>query len=93
MQRLIKIVAVVAMLALVAAACGEGDDEEPTATGETAGGETAATGAEGPLAEFGESTDADPANVYLNSYLAETRRRKLELLRRATALVDQSSAM
>ena len=63
MQRLIKIVAVVAMLALVAAACGGGDDDEPTATGETAGGETAATGAEGPLAEFGESTDADPALV------------------------------
>jgi anti-sigma factor ChrR (cupin superfamily) len=37
-----------------------------------------------------EALMADPANVYLNSYLAETRRRKLELLRRATALVDQS---
>jgi len=37
-----------------------------------------------------EALAADPANVYLNSYLAETRRRKLELLRRATALVDQS---
>jgi hypothetical protein len=29
--------------------------------------------------------------VYLNTYLAETRRRKLELLRRATALVDSRS--
>jgi len=63
MQRLIKIVAVVAMLGLVAAACSGGDDDEPTATGETAGGETAATGAEGALSEFGESTDADPALV------------------------------
>ena len=34
---------------------------------------------------------ADPSSVYLNSYLAETRRRKLELLRRATALVDSQS--
>ena len=34
---------------------------------------------------------ADPSSVYLNSYLAETRRRKLELLRRATALVDSRS--
>jgi anti-sigma factor RsiW len=30
--------------------------------------------------------DADPANMYLNSYLAEARRRKLDLLRRATSL-------
>jgi anti-sigma factor RsiW len=37
-----------------------------------------------------EALAADPANGYLNSYLAETRQRKLELLRRATALVDQS---
>jgi len=34
---------------------------------------------------------ADPSSVYLNSYLGETRRRKLELLRRATALVDSRS--
>jgi anti-sigma factor ChrR (cupin superfamily) len=45
------------------------------------------------IAQCREALAADPANVYLNSYLAETRRRKLELLRRATALVDQSSAM
>ena len=30
--------------------------------------------------------DADPANTYLNSHLAEARRRKLDLLRRATSL-------
>ncbi|MEX1093046.1 MAG: substrate-binding domain-containing protein [Acidimicrobiia bacterium] len=66
MQRIIKIVAVVALLALVAAACG-GDGEETTSTGTTdVGGATSATGATetgDPLAEFGESTDADPALV------------------------------
>jgi anti-sigma factor RsiW len=45
------------------------------------------------IAQCREALAADPANVYLNTYLAETRRRKLELLRRATALVDQSSTM
>jgi anti-sigma factor RsiW len=30
--------------------------------------------------------DADPANTFLNSHLADTRRRKLELLRRATSI-------
>ena len=63
MQR-IKIVGLVALLALVAMACG-GDDDEPTetgtATGTTDGG--TATGATGALAEFGETTDADPALV------------------------------
>jgi anti-sigma factor RsiW len=34
---------------------------------------------------------ADPANVYLNTYLAETLARKLSLLRRATGLADRSS--
>lgn len=38
-----------------------------------------------------EALLADPSSVYLNTYLAETRRRKLELLRRATALVDSRS--
>jgi Putative zinc-finger len=38
-----------------------------------------------------EALEADPSSVYLNTYLAETRRRKLELLRRATALVDTRS--
>jgi ABC-type sugar transport system substrate-binding protein len=64
----IKIVGIVAVLALVAAACGGGDDEGTEPTGAT-GGATAATGASGstgatgPLAEYGESTDADPALV------------------------------
>ena len=30
--------------------------------------------------------DADPANTFLNSHLADARRRKLELLRRATSI-------
>jgi putative zinc finger protein len=34
--------------------------------------------------------DADPANVYLTSHLAEARQRKLALLRRASALVGKS---
>jgi len=34
--------------------------------------------------------DADPANLYLNTHLAETMRRKLDLLRRAAALVPVS---
>ena len=34
---------------------------------------------------------ADSANVYLNSHLAETRQRKLELLRQAAALVSSVS--
>ena len=34
---------------------------------------------------------ADSANVYLNSHLAETMRRKLELLRQAAALVSSVS--
>jgi ribose transport system substrate-binding protein len=59
MQR-IRIAAFVAALALVAAACG-GNDDDGTATGATEG--AAATGGSGPLAEFGESTDADPALI------------------------------
>jgi hypothetical protein len=38
-----------------------------------------------------EALTADPANVYLNSYLVEARARKLELLRRAAAMVDSRS--
>ena len=34
--------------------------------------------------------DNDPANPYLNSHLADARRRKLDLLRRATALASVS---
>jgi hypothetical protein len=43
------------------------------------------------IAQCRQALDADPSSVYLNTYLAETRRRKLELLRRATALVDSRS--
>jgi Putative zinc-finger len=43
------------------------------------------------IAQCREALLADPSSVYLNTYLAETRRRKLELLRRATALVDSRS--
>jgi hypothetical protein len=60
MQR-IRIAAVIAALALMAAACGGDDNGDTTATGATQG--QAATGATGALAEFGESTDADPALV------------------------------
>lgn len=60
-----KIVGVVLLLALVAAACGGDDEGDTTPTGSTGGTNTGATGAagEGPLAEYGESTDADPALV------------------------------
>jgi anti-sigma factor RsiW len=43
------------------------------------------------IAECRQALDADPANVYLNSHLAEARQRKLALLRRATALVGGKS--
>jgi hypothetical protein len=43
------------------------------------------------IAQCREALLADPSSVYLNTYLAETRRRKLELLRRATALADSRS--
>jgi hypothetical protein len=38
-----------------------------------------------------QALDADPANVYLNSHLAATRQRKLQLLRHATALAHAES--
>jgi len=60
MQR-IRIAAVIAALALMAAVCGGDDNGDTTATGATQG--QAATGATGALAEFGESTDADPALI------------------------------
>ncbi len=60
----IKIIGVVLLLALVAAACGGDGDEPGGATAATGGDETAATGTTGDaLAEYGESTDADPALV------------------------------
>jgi len=60
-MRPIRIAAVIAALALMAAACGGDDGGDTSATGATQG--QAATGATGALAEFGESTDADPALV------------------------------
>ena len=60
MQR-IEIVARHRALALMAVACGGDDNGDTTATGATQG--QAATGATGALAQFGESTDADPALI------------------------------
>lgn len=40
------------------------------------------------IREAREALDRDPANTYLNSHLADSRRRKLELLRHATALAS-----
>ena len=57
-----KIIGIVLMLTLVAAACGSGGDDEPAATG-TTGAATGTTGSTGPLSEFGESVDADPALI------------------------------
>jgi ABC-type sugar transport system substrate-binding protein len=72
MQRIKMVapVALVAVLALIGVACG-GDGEEPTTTGTTTGTtgtatgttEGGATGATGALAQYGESTDADPALI------------------------------
>jgi hypothetical protein len=43
------------------------------------------------IAQAQRAVAADSANVYLNSHLAETMRRKLELLRQAAALVSAVS--
>ena len=43
------------------------------------------------IAQAQRAVAADSANVYLNSHLAETRRRKLELLRQAASLVSAVS--
>lgn len=40
------------------------------------------------IREARTALDGDPANTYLNSHLADARRRKLDLLRRATALAS-----
>jgi hypothetical protein len=40
------------------------------------------------IAQAREALAADPANSYLTGHLVEARRRKLDLLRRATALTD-----
>jgi hypothetical protein len=42
------------------------------------------------IADAQRALDADSANLYLNTHLAETMRRKLELLRQAAALVPVS---
>jgi hypothetical protein len=69
MHRTIRIIAVIAVFALIGAACSDdgGEDTPPTTGGEetsepTTGGEET-TAPSDPLAEFGESTDADPALV------------------------------
>lgn len=59
MQRT-RIIGLIAVLALVAAACGRGGQQ--TTTGASPGDGAASPGT-GPLAEYGESTDADPALV------------------------------
>jgi anti-sigma factor RsiW len=43
------------------------------------------------IAQCREALAGDPANVYLNSYLAEARSRKLQLLRRAASIVHKNS--
>jgi hypothetical protein len=43
------------------------------------------------IAQAQRALAADSSNVYLNSHLAETRQRKLELLRQAAALVSSVS--
>ena len=40
------------------------------------------------IREAQDALDRDPANTYLNSHLADARRRKLELLRHATTLAS-----
>ena len=42
------------------------------------------------IAQAQQALEADPANLYLNTHLAETMRRKLDLLRQAAALVPVS---
>ncbi|MGH7674355.1 MAG: anti-sigma factor family protein [Gemmatimonadales bacterium] len=43
------------------------------------------------IADAQRALAADPANAYLNHHLAQTMRRKVELLRRANALTDAAS--
>jgi hypothetical protein len=40
------------------------------------------------IAQARQALEADPANSYLSGHLVETRRKKLDLLRRATALTN-----
>ncbi|HEX6263184.1 MAG TPA: substrate-binding domain-containing protein [Actinomycetota bacterium] len=60
-MRRIKFLGILVVLVLVAAACGDDGDDGATTGGGDNGGTT--TTGEGPLAEYGESTDADPALV------------------------------
>jgi Putative zinc-finger len=43
------------------------------------------------IAQAGRAVADDPGNVYLNSHLAQTRMRKLELLRRAAVMANAAS--
>ncbi len=43
------------------------------------------------LAQARQAVAADSANLYLNSHLAETMRRKIDLLRQAATLVSAAS--
>lgn len=42
------------------------------------------------IAQARAALDADPANTFLNSHLADARRKKIELLRRATSIASAS---
>ena len=46
---------------------------------------------DGAIAQAQRAVAADSANIYLNAHLADTRRRKLELLRQAASLVSAVS--
>lgn len=59
-MRGIRIIGIALVLALVAVACGGAEDDGTNTTGPTG---TAEPTGSGPLAEFGESTDADPTLV------------------------------
>jgi ABC-type sugar transport system substrate-binding protein len=59
-MRGIRIIGIALVLALVAVACGGGEDDGTNTAAPTGSAEPTGSG---PLAEFGESTDADPALV------------------------------
>ena len=56
-----QVIGIIAVLALIGAACSDGDEPRPRAA--TATRRPRAPGTGGSLADFGESTDADPALV------------------------------
>lgn len=43
------------------------------------------------ISQCRDALEDDPANVYLKTYLASARAKKLDILRQATAIVDRSS--